>query len=56
MSFRNLNNKPFGIIFYAASFAWPLISPLIKPRNITKEFQQKAIQFHGTFHGLKITD
>ena len=23
-------------------------------RNITKEFQQKAIQFHGTFHGLEI--
>ena len=25
--------------------------PLIKPRNITKEFQKKAIQCHGNFYG-----
>ena len=50
------NNKSYGIIFCAASFACLPISPLIKPRDITKEFQQKAIQFHGTFHGLKITN
>ena len=24
------------------------------PGDITKEFWEKAIQFHGTFHGLKI--
>ena len=56
ISFRNLNNESFGIIFCAASFAWPLILPLIKPRDMTKEFQQRAIQLHGTFHGLKITN
>ena len=50
------NNKSYGIIFCAASFACLPISPLIKPRDITKEFQQKAIQFHGTFHSLKITN
>ena len=27
-----------------------------KPGNITKEFWEKAIQFHGTFHGLKNTN
>ena len=27
-----------------------------KPGDITKEFWEKAIQFHGTFHGLKITN
>ena len=32
------------------------ILPLIKPQTWhNKEFQQKAIQFHGTFYGLKIT-
>ena len=32
------------------------ISLLIKSCDITKEFQQKAIQFRGTSHGLKITN
>ena len=27
-----------------------------KPGDLTKEFWEKAIQFHGTFHGLKITN
>ena len=27
-----------------------------KPGDITKEFWEKPIQFHGTFHGLKITN
>ena len=27
-----------------------------KPGDLKKEFWEKAIQFHGTFHGLKITD
>ena len=27
-----------------------------KPDDTTKEFWEKAIQFHGTFHGLKITN
>ena len=27
-----------------------------KPGDTTKEFWEKAIQFHGTFHGLKITN
>ena len=53
MSFCN-QNESFGIIFYAALLAWPPISPLIKPRDRTKKFQQKAIQFHGTFYSLKI--
>ena len=33
-----------------ASFAKRPVSPLIKPVDITKEFLEKAIQFHGTFH------
>ena len=28
----------------------------IEARVITKEFQQKVIQFDGTFQGLKITN
>ena len=55
MSFCN-QNESFGIIFYAALLAWPPIWPLIKPRDRTKKFQQKAIQFHGTFYSLKITN
>ena len=55
-NFRNLNNESFTIIFYTASFAWPPILPLIKPCDITKEFQQNAIPLHDTFHGLKITN
>ena len=43
-----------------ASFASRPVSRLIrwynKPGDITKEFWGKAIQFHGTFHGLKITN
>ena len=51
ISFRNLNNESFGIIFNATSFALHPILSLIKPRDMKKEFQKKAIQFHGTFHG-----
>ena len=40
------------------SFASHPLSRLIrwhgKPGDITKEFRETAIQFHGTFHGLKI--
>ena len=43
-----------------ASFAICPLSRLIrrynKPGDITKEFWEKAIQFHETFHGLKITN
>ena len=43
-----------------ASFASCPPSRLIrrynKPGGITKEFWEKAIQFHETFHGLKITN
>ena len=43
-----------------ATFASRSVSRLIrwynKPGGITKEFWEKAIQFHGTFHGLKITN
>ena len=43
-----------------ASFARCPVSRLIgwskKSVYITKEFWEKAIQFHGTFHGLKITN
>ena len=42
-----------------ASFASRPLSRLIrwynKPGGITKKFWEKAIQFHGAFHGLKIT-
>ena len=42
------------------SFASRPVSCLIrwynKPGDLTKEFWEKAIQFHGTFHGLKITN
>ena len=43
-----------------ASFASRPVSRLFrwynKPGDITKEFWWKAIQFYGTFHGLKITN
>ena len=43
-----------------ASFASRPVSRLIRwynnPGDITKLFWEKAIQFHGTFHGLKITN
>ena len=43
-----------------ASFASRPLSRLIrwcsKPGDITKKSWWKAIQFHGTFHGLKITN
>ena len=55
ISFRNISNKSSGALFYTASFTWPLFVPQIKAGDITKEFQQKTIQLHGTFHGLKIT-
>ena len=32
------------------------MSRLIKPSDITKQFLKKATQFHGIFHGLKITN
>ena len=42
------------------TFASRPVSRLIrwfnKPGDITKEFWEKAFQFHGTFHGLKITN
>ena len=42
------------------SYASCLLSRLIKwynkPGDATKEFWEKVIQFHGTFHGLKITN
>ena len=42
------------------SFSSRLVSRLIrwykKPGDITKEFWEKAIQFYGTFRGLKITN
>ena len=44
--FCDLNNESFRIIFYAALFIWPLISPLSKLR----------IYFRGTFHSLEITN
>ena len=39
-----------------ASFARRPVSRPIKPGEITKEFQEKTIQFHGTFYGLKSTN
>ena len=43
-----------------ASFASRQMSRLIrrynKPGDITKEFGEKTFYFHGTFHGLKITN
>ena len=43
-----------------ASFASRPVSRLIrwcnKPSDIIKKFWEKAIQFHGTFHRLKITN
>ena len=42
--------------FYVkASFARRPVSRLIKPSDTT-EFQENAIQLHGAFHGLKITN
>ena len=37
-------------------FERPPVSHLIKPGDITKEFQEKTILFQGTFYGLKITN
>ena len=51
ISFCNLNNKSFSIIFYAASFAWPKIKKKKK-----KKIEKKAVQFQATFHGLKVTN
>ena len=59
--------KPLGYCFeetigfhVKASFASRLVSRLIrwynKPDEITKEFWEKAIQFHGIFQELKITN
>ena len=48
--------------FYVkATFTSRPLSRLIRWYNkpgddMTKEFWEKAIQFHGTFHGLKITN
>ena len=39
-----------------AYFARDPVLCLIKPGDKTKEFYEKAIQFQGTFHGLKITN
>ena len=37
-----------------ASFASPPVLSLVKPGNITKEFQEKVVQFHGRFDGWKL--
>ena len=42
-------------IWFAGRPVSHLIRWYSKPGVITKEFWEKAIQFHGTFHGLKIT-
>ena len=50
--------KTIGL-YVKTSFASRLVSRLIrwyKPVEITKLFWEKAIQIHGTFHGLKITN
>ena len=58
--FKPLSNCFEEIIVFDVklSFASRPVSRLIrwynKPGDITKEFWEKAIQFHGTFHGLKI--
>ena len=39
-----------------ALFARGQVSRLIKPDDITKKFWDKAIQFQGTFQGLKIAN
>ena len=38
------------------SFIRRLVSRVIKPGDIRKEFYEKAIHIHGTLHGLKITN
>ena len=47
-------------VWRKASFSSRPVSRLIrwyiKPGDLTKEFWEKAIQFHETFHGLKITN
>ena len=56
MHYLNHNNDSFGIIFHAVLFTWPPIYSVIKQRDMTKQFQEKAIQFHGIFDGLKFTN
>ena len=41
---------------FASRTVLRLIGWYNKPGDITKEFWEKAIQFHGTFHELKITN
>ena len=43
----------FGV---KALFARPAMSHLIKAGDIAKELSEKAVHFHGTFHGLKTTN
>ena len=42
------------ILFTSRPASPRLIRWYNKPGDITKEFWEKAIQFHGTFHELKI--
>ena len=48
---RNLPNLRFCPCYFCLFYT---LSRLIKPGDITKECSQKAIQFHGNFHGLKL--
>ena len=40
--------------WYRSCPMWHLIRWYNKPGDITMEFWEKAIHFHGTFHGLKL--
>ena len=66
-TFQFVTIKPLSYCFeetigfdVKASFASHPLSRLIKwynkPGDITKKFWEKAIQFQGAFHGLKITN
>ena len=59
VTFRDVFEETIGFNV-KASFASRPVSRLIrwynKPDDITKEFWEKVIQFHGTFHGLKMTN
>ena len=41
------------IFYFSGQF---VIFKSLIPGDITKKFWEKAIQFHGPFHGLKITN
>ena len=57
LSYCFQETKGFNVkVSFASRSVLRLIRWCNKPGDITKEFWEKVIQLHGTFHGLKITN